>query len=199
MSDIPSYISEFTFKTSSNPSDQSARSRPSTRQTSRLSGQSDWSARIPKSYSSDSLPQPIPEGFDETPVSANSHQEITFRNPFAVVNNSSGVFSDYIHERSPIELAPFDDEPTPTGPAHAPGDSPSKGPKGPRVFRVFRRNVPSTSSHTPPSAFLGFPSKPGQSSETLVRSNSMPDGDNLSILDIRRGSASSTTTTRLFN
>ncbi|KIM33570.1 hypothetical protein M408DRAFT_157078 [Serendipita vermifera MAFF 305830] len=179
LSDIPSFISEYTFKTSSRPSSRSTRA---SNNPSRLSGQSDWLARIPRAGdSSESIPQTIHEASNIVPTQEEG--STIFRNPFASTSTRSLLIYP-TNRRRPSEIAPFD-EPQEDDDAVSirateqrrrhPQAPPS--PKSPRKFPLFRKSAPriDTSMLKPPGSYPlgGSTSRFGQSNETVnIRNNS---------------------------
>jgi len=184
LSDVPSFISEYTFKTNSN-SNPSARSRPSTMSSnpSRRSGQSDWLARIPRSYSTESLPAPIPETVEDTPIAPVLQGPVSFFDPFMF----GYVPNQVAQPRRRSEISPLD-EPTSGSPTPQRRKS-----RSPRRFRMFRKpSVIEPIDTQPPSSYaLNFPSQYGQSSETAnSRSASLPDENYSPIIEARRRNSS---------
>ncbi|PVG04265.1 hypothetical protein CPB86DRAFT_821668 [Serendipita vermifera] len=166
LSDIPSYISEYTFRTSSNPS----ASRPSTRSSNsnRQSAQTDWVPRISRSYSSDSLPRAIAQGAEDSGMPSSSQGSIVFMNPWD--NYSANSLATFAETRQST-VGPFDGSDLPDSP-----QTPQS--KSSRRFLLFKRQTAGISRQesTAPSAYqLGSLPRFGQSNETLnIRSASVP-------------------------
>jgi hypothetical protein len=187
LSDVPSFISEYTFKTNSN-SNPSGRSRPSTMSSnpSRRSGQSDWLARIPRSYSAESLPMAIPEAVEDTPIAPAPPGPVSFFDPFMF----GYVPNQVAQARRQSEISPLDARPpeSPTTPQRRRSKSPLK-------FRVFRKQsasrVEPIDTQPPSSYTFNFPSQTSQSSETVNHRNaSLPNESHSPVIESRRRNSS---------
>lgn len=147
------------------------------------STQSDWFARIPRSYSSESLPAFIPETVEHTPIAPTQQQApVSFFDPFMF-----GYVSQQVNQsRRSSELGPLD-HPRPTSSTN------SGVPKSPKRFRMFRK-APRAEQHDtlPPSSYgHNFPSQYGQSTETVnLRSSSLPTDDHPPVMEVRRRNSS---------
>jgi hypothetical protein len=140
---------------------------------SRRSGQSDWVARIPRTYSSESIPQTISEGVEPTVMTQTSQNPPIFRNPFNTSTRSLAVYPT----RRRSDIAPFD-EPFDDGASINEQQQQSPESKSPRRFRMFRKMAPRIDTHLAPPTAYPSSSQFGQSNETVnIRNVSLSSPD----------------------
>lgn len=135
----------------------------------RLSGQSDWLARIPRGSSSESLPQTIHESVEHSMITPGPPQGPTiFRNPFA--SNSSRSLAIYNNRRR-SDIAPWDDSASIRAESirstrRREQQQPQTPTKSPRKFPLFRKSAPRIDTTGSPGAYPST-SRFGQSNETV--------------------------------
>ncbi|CAG7849179.1 SubName: Full=Uncharacterized protein {ECO:0000313/EMBL:CCA68776.1} [Serendipita indica DSM 11827] len=172
LSDIPSFISEYTFNTGSHSASNASHSRPATLSSDsfrRRSMQSEWH-QSRASYSQESLPlhlRDIPGSDDDDGSAsvmpsrrpASPPESIQFLNPFAWDSDASIAMTRVIYNpdgsRRPSVIAPFE-EPPPDVVAPSVAASPQRTPsKTSRKFSIFKNNK--SHGQASPSASLAAP------------------------------------------